>query len=224
MTFESNLLYRDKYQNSSLILIPWYLKTLSKNGTIITEDYLRRHVHHKMSKTREATLRRLFENLANQFPSYREHFTMCKKTCNQESCHMESLIPTLLNTALGHHPSDFADDPYTFPRLKINVYPPNDVTMVVTSQAKMTLIDFVVYVLSCLNFWFGFCPLQLSDFLANATQYLSLKYRTNKVSSDAHCQQTRCQIERDMLFIRRNIPSVNNAHVQRPRHVRPRTV
>src|SRR5688572_13420846 len=41
----------------------------------------------------------------------------------------------------------------------LRVYPPNDQVIVVESGKKYAFIDVVVYIVSCLNFWFGFCPL-----------------------------------------------------------------
>ena len=47
-------------------------------------------------------------------------------------------------------------DTSQFSLFALGVYPPNDQVIVVESGKKYEFVDVVVYVVSCLNFWFGF--------------------------------------------------------------------
>lgn len=47
--------------------------------------------------------------------------------------------------------------------LEVCMFPSGDHVLIVESKAKLLFLDFVVYILSCLSFWFGFCPLDLAN-------------------------------------------------------------
>ncbi|KAI1281978.1 hypothetical protein HDE_13203 [Halotydeus destructor] len=43
----------------------------------------------------------------------------------------------------------------------ITLYAPNEPDLISIEKAKITVIDVITYLLSCLSFWMGFCPLLL---------------------------------------------------------------
>jgi hypothetical protein len=45
--------------------------------------------------------------------------------------------------------------------IKFILYPRKEPILTVITTPQMGLIDYVVYTLSTLNFWYGFCPLTL---------------------------------------------------------------
>jgi hypothetical protein len=107
----------------------------------------------------------------------------------------------------GHYP--------TSPSLNvtISVYPPNEPVMTVTHLPKLTLLDFVVYSLSCISFWFGFCPLSTPAYWKKTVSF------TDKTRTIANHLRNRLQrhrrhgrslnwrrhhrVEPEMIFIRR---------------------
>ena len=157
MYLETNIADRDELGNSSLILIPWELKTMTENGTKLTTDHflsddkLRTHLRRGAKVSKE-----YFKKLAGILPSYENHWTMCKSWCGSGDCFTESIVPEeILSTHHGNY-SEISN-------VTIAIYPSKDPVITVTSMAKMDLVEFIVFILSCLSFWFGLCPLQLAD-------------------------------------------------------------
>ena len=157
MFLETNIADRDELGNSSLILIPWELKTMTENGTKLTtdhflsEDKLRNHLRRRTKVSKE-----YFKKLADILPSYENRWTMCKSWCRQTDCYTESIVPELILANPNGNYSEVSN-------VTIVIYPSKDPVIKVTSTAKMDLIEFIVFILSCLSFWFGLCPLQLAD-------------------------------------------------------------
>jgi hypothetical protein len=45
-----------------------------------------------------------------------------------------------------------------FRLIYVHLMPPKETVIIVTSKGKIGFLDFVVYVFSCISFWFGVCP------------------------------------------------------------------
>ena len=174
MFLETNIADRDELWNSSLILIPLELKTMTENRVKLTTDHflsdyklrneLRRWCRKCISDVRCRKYvslyckvsKEYFKKLADILPSYENHWTMCKSWCSQTDCYTESLVPELI---LYNNHGKYSE----VSNVTITIYPSKDPVIRVTSTAKMDLIEFIVFILSCLSFWFGLCPLQLAD-------------------------------------------------------------
>src|SRR6185503_6358422 len=133
-----------------------------------------------------------FKKLADILPSYENHWTMCKSWCSQTDCYTEPLVPELIFwTFLNYHERKYSK----ISNVTIVIYPSKDPVITVTSTSKMDLIEFIVFILSCLSFWFGLCPLQLAD-IKRETRVQDL---TRKSNHDQRGWSTRD----DMVFRKR---------------------
>lgn len=131
--------------------IPWYFRTMGIGEKVVTADLLK-----NLSNLPEEMHQRVVQML----PSFRDQWSMCKKVCGRQDCLTESLIPQII--AVNGHPKMTGP---TLDKLAMVIYPPQDQVTIVTSVAKLNLLDFLVYILSSLSFWFGFCPLSIMKLL-----------------------------------------------------------
>jgi len=69
MVLEDSVLMRDKYENSSLVLVPWKLRELEENMNI---DVVLRQI--KNDHISEDLQRRI----TTMFPDYKRHWKRCK--------------------------------------------------------------------------------------------------------------------------------------------------
>lgn len=74
--------------------------------------------------------------------------TVCKKEHSKPDCHHVYIVPKLVS-------AEQSDDPVI--ELQASTQP----ALITVLTAKMSFIDFTNFVLSCLGFWFGLCPLSL---------------------------------------------------------------
>src|SRR5205085_6600044 len=144
MYLETNSADRDELGNSSLILLPWELKTMTEDGTKLTTDHflseekLRSHLREGAKVSKE-----YFKKVADILPSYENHWKMCKSWCSQTDCYTESMVPEkILYTNHGNYSK--------VSNVTIIIYPSKDPVITVTTTAKMELTDFIVFILSCL--------------------------------------------------------------------------
>src|SRR6185437_672725 len=84
MVLEDSVLMRDRYENSSLVLVPWKLRELEGNMNI--DDVLREMKNDRISED----LRR---RITTMFPDYKRLWKRCKSICSQPDCHKQSIIP-----------------------------------------------------------------------------------------------------------------------------------
>lgn len=202
MTLDSNVIWRDQYENSSLKVLPWYLKYMTIDDQVVTSDWIRdtEIVHFRNQngkKPREPHLDLyikptdnhennsscnnckqseqsppppkehvdFYQRLIDIFPSYKSQWTSCRKFCSQPSCYVETVIPQLIGitgtNTLGGACQDMAGKD-KMSSIRMSVYPPIDQVVTVTSIPKGNLMDLIVYVLSSLSFWYGFCPLNIA--------------------------------------------------------------
>jgi len=75
MIIESNVIHRNKYENSSLVLAPWYLRTLKLDGRELTSADI------------------MDSQIVDLYPSFKQHWKMCNRTCRFRDCVVESLFP-----------------------------------------------------------------------------------------------------------------------------------
>jgi hypothetical protein len=77
--------------------------------------------------------------------------------------------------------------------MTIKVYPPRDQVVIVKSEAKQSLLDFIVYMATCLSFWFGWCPLKaykVNPFrYAKAAKKMTRKILTIQKVKDIHLRK-----------------------------------
>lgn len=163
---------REKLENSTLTIIPWYMKSLDMDGGKVDEAFLIKQadkLKERLSNnatTYQPQLRHhdqlqldMFNKLVALFPHYQSHWWKCKSTCHQPNCYMES--PVVQVMSMQYYNKKWKNHNAT--NLQIEVYPPNDLAVIVETRGKLSLIDFIVYMLSCLSFWFGFCPLHVAQ-------------------------------------------------------------
>src|SRR5207249_1795245 len=82
--------------------------------------------------------------------------------CSQPDCHRQSITPhDLVTGPIPRYGRVNSSDTSQLSSFQLRVYPANDQVIVVESGKKYVFIDVVVYIVSCFNFWFGFCPLNL---------------------------------------------------------------
>ncbi|KAI1301391.1 hypothetical protein HDE_03047 [Halotydeus destructor] len=71
----------------------------------------------------------------------------CSERCKQKDCFKMEYTPKLISTIKDTN------------SVVVELYSPNEPGIQSVSKPKITLIDYVTYVLSCLGFWFAFSPL-----------------------------------------------------------------
>ena len=135
MIIESNVIHRNKYENSSLVLAPWYLRTLKLDGRALTSADIKD------------------SQIVDLYPSFNQHWKMCKTTCRFRDCVIESLFPFVSQPVFWKLPKEERI-------ILVVVYPPHNQFIKVTSQPKLGILDLIVYIACVLSFWFGICPLQ----------------------------------------------------------------
>src|SRR5918996_6479809 len=123
----TNIADRDELGNSSLILIPWELKTMTEDGTKLTTDhFLSEHKLRYHLRRRAKVSKEYFKRLADILPSYENHWTMCKSRCSQTDCYTESIVPEeILHTSYGKY-SEVSN-------VTVVIYPSQDPVITVTS-------------------------------------------------------------------------------------------
>lgn len=91
------------------------------------------------------------------FPSIRKRIDLCMKSCSQPDCETEYII-TSASRSQGDEP-----DGKQLKNVGLDFSPSKEPVIIVTSHAEWTFLEFFIYLISCISFWFGFCPLYLSE-------------------------------------------------------------
>lgn len=113
------------------------------------------------------------------FPDLKERIVTCQNSCSQADCEMEHVHPYMIT--YGHQPTWHTN----FSTIDLKLYPPREAVVMVTSVAKLALLDFAIYLLSCLSFWLGFCPLSMSGgFLGDGVHVNKRKTGENITNSE----------------------------------------
>lgn len=100
---------------------------------------------------------------------------LCRKSCSRPDCFTEMLSPSLV--IRNEHGS--RQDGENETSMNIALYQPSQPVLLVESKAKNYFIDFVVYLSSCLGFWFGFCPLYLANRINQKLKAIQKRRRIN---------------------------------------------
>lgn len=72
----------------------------------------------------------------------------CRRKCSNPDCSQEDILPKVIST-----------EDFLAPEIILNAS--NEPEIITELKAKISFIEYVTYVLSCLSFWLGFCPLSL---------------------------------------------------------------
>lgn len=156
----TNVIPREKYRNSSHVILHWLFRKLKTGPYQLTQKILKQEVN----MTKNPISKKWGSYWADLFPSYKGHHDFCMSLCGKQDCSIESLIPKVLMA------KDTGEKSSKLEFLHIRVYPSDDQVLVVTSKAKLTVLDVIVYLLSSTSFWFGFCPLSLSRLVKSKTR------------------------------------------------------
>src|SRR5437016_2840512 len=118
MVLEDSVLMRDKFENSSLVLVPWKLRELEGNKNI--DDVLREIKDDRISED-------LQRRIATMFPDYKRHWKICRNICRQPDCHKQSIIPyDVLMAVIPRFGLLNRSDTSQFSIFSLLVYPAND--------------------------------------------------------------------------------------------------
>lgn len=182
MIIESNVISMEKYQNSSLVVIPYYFRTLKDGNDQITENILKT----KVAQSNETS--NFYKKLLHIFQPYKRHWKMCRELCKRPDCYTESSVGQLLvNFGYGNYSSQLI-------RVTIIVHPSYDQVTIVKSEVKLQFIDFIVYILSSLSFWFGFSPLTIMDGQLSSTVALKIQRHLARRKARSKWQLVRASI------------------------------
>lgn len=129
-----NCVIREEYENSSLSLIPFFVD--DEENPLKEEE--------------------ISESVRPIYREYRKIRQDCQRDCNRPECWLESVTPKEMQ--ITHFEEGKQVDTFV-----ITLHPPNQPVVVIRSTPKVALIDFLIYVGSCLSFWYGFCPLNVVD-------------------------------------------------------------
>lgn len=146
----SNVLRKDILENSSLVVLPWYMKSLwMEDMSLISVD-------------NDTDFTEMMGKINQILPSYQNHWKSCKAKCRRPDCITESTFPFV--------PSIVREDGQGLTTVILAMLPPMDQITIVSSQPKNQLVDWIIYILSCVNFWYGFTPFSLLEIVARHTK------------------------------------------------------
>lgn len=92
----------------------------------------------------------------------------CSRQCKRKDCVIDEYVPVVLDTSKST-------------RITYELYPPTQPDISSHLKPKITLIDFVTYLLSCVSFWLALSPLSfLLDNNYVKRFVLRFEFRTNK--------------------------------------------
>jgi len=184
---------KNEYENSSLFLFPFFYGI--DNTKINDDSYL-------LNSLREwYDANDIDDDVTNFVPKHREAIkahASCKESCHQPDCYTEMLTPALLQQSKG---GDWKTEGYNKrTKFSILLFQPNQPVITVESKPKLEIIDLLVYLSSCLSFWFGFCPFSLPEFIDEKLKYFRKRRQINNypVTMDTHLHLKVTQVESQM--------------------------
>jgi hypothetical protein len=181
---ESNVIKRSKYENSSLKIIPGEFRTMRDGDVEISTENINNIWKRWMTENGITENVALLRKITDILPSYKTHWKSCMNLCHRPDCVKESYV-TIIQTTSG-----YGNTSSTVTELSLFLYPPNDQTTIVTSLPKMNFVDFLTQILSCVAFWFGFCPLQIIDWVK--------RYNAKRKEEDEYGKRIR-RLEQNMI-------------------------
>src|SRR5688500_3404597 len=124
------------------------------------------------------------DNFPNFLQKHREAIKVhasCKQSCHQPDCYTEMLTPALLQHSKE---GDWKAEGYNNrTHFRIILFQPNQPVITVESKPKLDIIDLLVYLSSCLSFWFGFCPLNVPEIIDQKLTSLRKKRQVHNSSA-----------------------------------------
>lgn len=100
----------------------------------------------------------------------------CQDSCSRPDCWIEDISPEILEVITDEN---YNDENYTFTWLTFEQGLPSQSNIEVSTVPKQNLLNYVIYMLSSLNFWIGFCPLSLASILVRRLQECTYRRVTN---------------------------------------------
>lgn len=146
---DSVIMEESNFMNSDFSIIPFYGV---KNSTSQTQD---QKIKKDIKNIKELEVNDLIDK--NLF--VKKVRDECNKLCCQPDCDSKILSTVLVTSREVSSPNGTRG----FTLHDMNILPPKQAVVVVKTSTKIYLIDFFVYLSSCLSFWFGFCPLTLTN-------------------------------------------------------------
>lgn len=137
------VIVRELYQDSNVTLLPYFLDEGDKP---MTPEQLNSVFGTGMIN---------FKPLYLEFRNIR---LRCHKICSHPDCHTETVTPQeiqITHFSPGHKLIKYS----------LTLHPPKEPAVVVISTPKVGLMDFLIYICSCLSFWYGFCPLGVAKYV-----------------------------------------------------------
>lgn len=229
LIFEDHVVERDKFlknnsTNGSIEFIPYNYKTPGfttvKELKKMAKDFYKKYEANKNNDSELAYEYKddsvYYESLAKVYPGLRRRIGRCQMSCSQPDCYTEYITPSFI----WMDNADFETDPEGY-EIDLHLHPPKEPTVVVTSKEKLILLDFVVYILSCLSFWFGFCPLSFANSLSSSRRDdrvhpIGMKMTDNRDNRD-NSRRTRTWNKGNRCFSAVNMSwlSLSNIHSNR---------
>lgn len=166
MIFEDHVVDRDKYM----------IKESSTNSSLLRP--IPQNIKYLIDKSDHSELTPFQRDLKNIINS-------CKRVCSHADCHTDYITPFSKNM---NHASQ---GKFNTSNIRIGILLSREPVIVVDTKAKLHLLDLVVYILSCLSFWFGFCPLQAStiNFCSSVTDVKVIRMlKTTRVTPLSNSQ------------------------------------
>lgn len=158
LMIESNVIKRSKYENSSLKMIPGFFRTMRDSKFEISSEYLREHKDKLVNTTLNSNVT-FVDKMIDIFSCYKKHWKSCMTLCQRQDCIKESHV-TIVQTVVGN-----GNTSSKLREFGIMLHSPNDQTTIVTSQPQINFVEFLTQIISCVSFWFGFCPLHIVDWI-----------------------------------------------------------
>lgn len=203
----TNVISREKYRNSSLLILPYIFRKMKYGNDDVDERLLRNlsttirndanHTNNERVRNASLLVAKTLLEWVPRLPAYKVHHHYCRSFCGHDDCFRESLVPHVLMTRDAGNSSSSSLE-----YLEITIYPSNDEVVIVTSQARLSLLDLLVYISSSTSFWFGLSPLSLARYFKTATS--------------RKCRSACCRLENIELrnFVRASISGITR-HRQR---------
>ena len=78
----SNVIKRSKYENSSLKIIPEFLRTMQNGNSQVSTEFLKKMMEDQKHPDKVA----IFDKLIKLLPSYQNHWKYCMDLCKRPDC------------------------------------------------------------------------------------------------------------------------------------------
>lgn len=140
-----------------------------------------------------------YKQLATMHADVKRAINHCEEiSCPNPDCETEYVIPATIRTTREPH-----EKKSSIISLRVGLFPAREPVIIVTSSEKLMFIDYIVYLLSCLSFWFGFCPLSMSDWRSREWKDSVNSYmKKMRLAMITQLQITNVRLNRILFLIR----------------------